>query len=85
MALEGMKDGEPNNFTPTYNRGYLIQRCYESLCRQSNKNFVWLIVDDGSTDNTEQIINSFIKEKKIKIIYFKQKIVVNKWPIILVY
>uniref|UniRef100_UPI002175FEAF glycosyltransferase family 2 protein n=1 Tax=Bacillus thuringiensis TaxID=1428 RepID=UPI002175FEAF len=60
-------------FTPTYNRGYLIQRCYESLCRQSNKNFVWLIVDDGSTDNTEQIINSFIKEKKIKIIYFKQK------------
>ncbi|MFJ7817588.1 glycosyl transferase family 2 [Bacillus toyonensis] len=60
-------------FTPTYNRGYLIQRCYESLCRQSNKNFVWLIVDDGSTDNTEQIINSFIKEKKIKIIYSKQK------------
>ncbi|PFB95602.1 glycosyl transferase family 2 [Bacillus cereus] len=59
-------------FTPTYNRGYLIQQCYESLCRQSNKNFVWLIVDDGSTDNTEQIIDSFIKEEKIKIIYFKQ-------------
>ncbi|HFK1710008.1 glycosyltransferase family 2 protein [Bacillus mycoides] len=60
-------------FTPTYNRGYIIRQCYESLCRQSNKNFVWLIVDDGSTDNTEQIINSFINEDKIKIIYFRQK------------
>ncbi|MED4006494.1 glycosyltransferase family 2 protein [Priestia aryabhattai] len=60
-------------FTPTYNRGYIIRNCYESLCRQSNKDFLWLIVDDGSTDNTEDIINSFINEDKIKIIYHKQK------------
>ncbi|WHX60509.1 glycosyltransferase family 2 protein [Peribacillus frigoritolerans] len=60
-------------FTPTYNRGFIIQKCYESLCRQSNKNFIWLIVDDGSSDNTEEIVNSFINENKIEIIYQKQE------------
>ena len=60
-------------FTPTYNRGYIIRKCYESLCRQSNKNFLWLIVDDGSTDNTEDIVNSFINEGIIQIIYRKQR------------
>jgi len=60
-------------FTPTYNRGYIIRKCYESLCSQSNKDFLWLIVDDGSTDNTEDIVNSFINEDKIKIIYHRQK------------
>ncbi|EPZ0458235.1 MULTISPECIES: glycosyltransferase family A protein [Bacillus] len=59
-------------FTPTYNRGYIIKNCYESLCRQNNKNFTWLIVDDGSTDNTEKLIESFIQDKKIKINYIKQ-------------
>ncbi|WP_443639628.1 glycosyltransferase, partial [Alistipes shahii] len=35
-------------FTPTYNRGYCLDRLYKSLCTQSNSNFIWLIVDDGS-------------------------------------
>ena len=60
-------------FTPTYNRGYIINKCYESLCRQTNNNFEWLIVDDGSTDDTESIVNEWIKENKIKIRYVKQK------------
>ncbi|ESU73770.1 beta-glycosyltransferase [Geobacillus thermopakistaniensis] len=60
-------------FTPTYNRGYILKNCYESLCRQINKNFIWLIVDDGSTDNTEELVNTWIKENRIKIVYIKQK------------
>lgn len=42
-------------FTPTYNRGYCLDRLYKSLCTQSNSNFIWLIVDDGSTDNTQEL------------------------------
>ena len=40
-------------FTPTYNRAHLIGTLYESLCRQSFRDFEWLVVDDGSTDHTE--------------------------------
>lgn len=42
-------------FTPAYNRAYSLPRTYESLCSQSYKNFIWLIVDDGSTDNTASL------------------------------
>lgn len=48
-------------FTPAYNRGYTLHLCYESLLRQQNKNFIWLIVDDGSTDNTREIVDDWIK------------------------
>lgn len=41
-------------FTPTYNRKHTIVRTYESLCRQSNDDFDWLIVDDGSSDGTRE-------------------------------
>jgi glycosyltransferase involved in cell wall biosynthesis len=60
-------------FTPTYNRAYTLTRLYNSLLIQTNKDFEWLIVDDGSTDNTENLVDSFIKEKKISISYYKQK------------
>ncbi|KMO87669.1 hypothetical protein AB840_01895 [Megasphaera cerevisiae DSM 20462] len=60
-------------FTPTYNRAYTLPRLYKSLAHQSNKNFVWLIVDDGSTDQTMQIVQSWIADGKIKIEYYKQK------------
>lgn len=43
-------------FTPTYNRADLIERTYRSLQRQTNKNFVWFVIDDGSTDNTGEVI-----------------------------
>lgn len=59
--------------TPSYNREYSLKRLYNSLVNQTKKNFEWMIVDDGSTDNTEQLINKFVSEKKIKIIYLKQK------------
>ena len=46
-------------FTPSYNRAYCLHKCYESLCRQSNKDFDWLIVDDGSSDNTKELIDKW--------------------------
>ena len=60
-------------FTPTYNRDYIIGRVYKSLLAQTNKNFEWIIVDDGSTDNTENLVNGYKKENKMNISYYKQK------------
>lgn len=58
-------------FTPTYNRSYIIENVYLSLCRQTNKNFEWIVVDDGSTDNTKELINSFIKkDNEFEIKYY---------------
>ncbi len=59
-------------FTPTYNRGYIIHKLYESLCRQSFTDFEWIVVDDGSTDNTQELITNFVKEEKIYLRYFRQ-------------
>ncbi|MCC3869661.1 glycosyltransferase family 2 protein [Terrisporobacter mayombei] len=49
-------------FTPTYNRAYILNQCYESLVRQTCKDFVWLIIDDGSTDNTKELVKKWMKE-----------------------
>ena len=46
-------------FTPAYNRAHTMPRTYESLCRQSCKDFIWLIVDDGSTDNTAELVRDW--------------------------
>lgn len=47
-------------FTPTYNRAHLLHRCYESLQRQSCHDFEWLVIDDGSTDNTKDVVEDWI-------------------------
>ncbi|MED3914811.1 glycosyltransferase family 2 protein [Priestia megaterium] len=59
-------------FTPTYNRAYCIHQCYESLKRQTCKDFIWLIIDDGSTDNTKGIVKGWIDENIIQIKYHWQ-------------
>lgn len=59
-------------FTPTYNRENYLKILYNSLINQTNKSFQWIIVDDGSKDNTLNLIKKFQKENKIIIKYFKQ-------------
>ncbi|MBO4902142.1 MAG: glycosyltransferase family 2 protein [Lachnospiraceae bacterium] len=56
-------------FTPTYNRRELLAKAYESLCMQTDRSFVWLIVDDGSDDDTESLVKEWIREHKIEIRY----------------
>lgn len=59
-------------FTPTYNRAYIIESLYRSLIKQTNNSFCWFVVDDGSTDGTEELIHSFIEEGLLDIRYYKQ-------------
>ncbi len=60
-------------FTPTFNRAHTLMRLYLSLCAQTCKEFEWLVVDDGSTDGTRGLVNSFIGEGVIAIKYiFKE-------------
>lgn len=56
-------------FTPTYNRAHTLGRVYESLCRQTCKDFEWLVVDDGSTDGTEVLVRGWMDEGIIPISY----------------
>lgn len=49
-------------FTPAYNRAYTLPRTYESLCNQKCKDFCWLIIDDGSTDDTEQLVKGWMEK-----------------------
>ncbi|MBW7675609.1 glycosyltransferase family 2 protein [Chryseobacterium chendengshani] len=60
-------------FTPTYNRAYLLPQLFESLQRQNKKGFEWLIVDDGSTDNTRELINDLANQADFKIHYYYQE------------
>ena len=56
-------------FTPAYNRADLLPNLYGSLLRQNSREFLWLVIDDGSTDNTREIVEGWIREEKIDIQY----------------
>lgn len=59
-------------FTPTYNRAYCLHKCYNSMKKQTCKAFDWLIIDDGSTDNTKELVDSWISQNNefnIRYIY----------------
>lgn len=56
-------------FTPTYNREHLLTRLFNSLREQTFKDFEWLIVDDGSTDNTHDVAQKFVEEGIVPIKY----------------
>lgn len=57
--------------TPTFNRAHTLERVYNSLKNQTMKDFLWLIMDDGSTDGTKQLVESFIKEGILDVLYFQ--------------
>ena len=59
-------------FTPAYNRAYTLPRTYESMKSQKNTDFIWLIVDDGSSDNTAELVKQWQAEDngfEIRYIY----------------
>lgn len=61
-------------FTPSYNRAVLLNRAYEALLRQSCFSFIWLVIDDGSTDNTRQFVERWLQEPQpFKIVYHYQE------------
>lgn len=60
-------------FTPTYNRAKTLERLYKSLLDQTDNRFEWLIIDDGSTDDTEQVVRSFIQDGKLNINYYRRE------------
>lgn len=60
-------------FTPTYNRAKLLTRLYDSLKRQSWQDFEWIILDDGSADETKDIVSNWKKEVSFPIRYFWQE------------
>ena len=60
-------------FTPTYNRAHTLARTYKRLCNQTCNDFEWLVIDDGSVDNTEELVKGWIVEGRISIRYIKKE------------
>lgn len=60
-------------FTPTYNRADKLLRLYDSLRRQDCHDFEWLIIDDGSTDNTTEIATAFVEESHFSVRYIRKE------------
>src|SRR5687767_5062754 len=60
-------------FTPTYNRAHTLERVYASLDAQSFRDFEWLIVDDGSTDDTRSLVERWRQQARFPIRYLWQE------------
>lgn len=58
--------------TPTYNRADLLPRLYESLTRQTDMDFEWILVDDGSADDTEAVVQPFLHDAPFAMRYLKK-------------
>lgn len=62
-------------FTPTYNRGYILPKLYESLVAQTSKDFEWLIIDDASSDDTSALVSHWKeKDNGFQLRYFKNEV-----------
>lgn len=60
-------------FTATYNRAHTLPRVWDSLRRQTFRDFEWIVVDDGSTDNTNEVVSKWIEEADLPIRYLRQE------------
>lgn len=58
-------------FTPSYDRAYILPELYKSLVSQTYRNFEWIIVDDGSSDNTESLVSEWKNKSDFNILYIK--------------
>lgn len=75
MATKSISDREPTLtvFTPAYNRAHTLWLCYNSLLRQTSSDFKWLIIDDGSTDTTSELVKEWMAKGMINIEYYYQE------------
>jgi len=60
-------------FTPTYNRAHTLHRVYDSLCAQTLRDFEWIVIDDGSTDGTAELVANWMKSADFTVRYFRQE------------
>lgn len=70
---EDYKNTQITVFTPTYNRAYRLSALYESLRKQTCKDFEWLVIDDGSTDGTSKLFETWKEETTFSVRYLHQK------------
>ena len=70
--MDYMDDKILTILTPTYNRKNFLKRLYDSLCKQTVMEFEWLIIDDGSTDGTEQLVQTF-ENRMFQVNYVKKE------------
>ena len=66
-------------FTTTFNRAYVLHRAYESLKPQTFRDFEWLIADNGSSDNTQEVVKKWIEEADfpIRLISWEKNVGLN--------
>ncbi|MBW8521841.1 glycosyltransferase family 2 protein [Chryseobacterium chendengshani] len=67
-----MKAPKVTILTPSYNRAHTLPRVFESLQKQTFKDFEWLIIDDGSADNTKSLVEGFKLEADFTVRYYYQ-------------
>ncbi len=67
------KPRELTIFTPSWNRAHTLPRLYGSLCTQTCRDFEWLVIDDGSTDGTEELVRGWMTEGKLPIRYIRKE------------
>ena len=60
-------------FTPAYNRAHCLPRCYESMKAQTSRDFIWMVIDDGSADNTRALVEGWQRDGAVEIIYRYQE------------
>lgn len=72
LFIQNMNKDYISIFTPTYNRALFLNRIYDCLVKQTCKKFIWIIVNDGSDDNTDEVVLNILNKEKLPIVYVKK-------------